>query len=146
MDPHFLIIEITESIFLCQLNKAITDIRKLQSYGIQIALDDFGTGYSSLVYLSAFKIDIVKIDKIFIKNFNSELSSAVIIKGIINMTRELKIKIVAEGIENMDQLIFLKNLNCYTGQGFLYSKPVSLEEFSKKLEKRLCIPEAAHLE
>ncbi len=146
LDPHFLIIEITESIFLCQLNKAIEGIKQLQSYGIQIALDDFGTGYSSLAYLSAFKIDIVKIDKLFIKNYDTDLSNAVIIKGIINMTRELKIKIVAEGIENIDQLNFLKNLNCYTGQGFLYSKPVDVEEFTKKLEKKLCIPGKANVE
>lgn len=68
----------------------MNDIKKLQSYGIQVALDDFGTGYSSLAYLNSLSIDIIKIDGSFIKNINTDLTSSIIVKGIVNITKELK--------------------------------------------------------
>jgi len=140
LDPHFLIMEITERILMEKTNKAISDIQRLQSFGIQVALDDFGTGFSSLAHLNSFNIDILKIDGSFIKNILLEETSTVITRSIINMARELKIKMVAEGIENWEQLYYLRGLNCYSGQGFLYSKPVPLKEFEKTLAKRKCKP------
>lgn len=136
LDPSFLIIEITENILLRNTDKVVYDIKTLQSYGIQIAIDDFGTGFSSLTYLTSFNIDILKLDKLFIKNLPSNETNSIITKSVINLAKELKIKIVAEGIENWEQLTFLKGLNCYTGQGFIFSEPVPDVEFEKILAKK----------
>lgn len=140
LDPHFLIIEITESIFVKRVDKVIADIQKLQSFGIQIALDDFGTGFSSLAYLNSFHIDILKIDGSFIKNLPFNHTSTAIVKSVTILARELKIKLVAEGIENWDQLSYLKETNCHTGQGFLYQKPLPSYKFEKILSRKKCKP------
>lgn len=140
LNPSFLIIEITENILINKFDKVISDIKRLQSYGIQIALDDFGTGYSSLAYLSSFNIDILKIDGSFVKKLMTDKTSNVITKSIINMAQELNIKLVVEGIENWEQLTYLRGLNCFAGQGYIYSKPIELENFEKLLIKGRCNP------
>jgi len=140
LDPRFLIMEITESVLMEKTEKAKADIRRLQSYGIQVALDDFGTGFSSLAYLNSFKIDILKIDGSFIKNSITDEKSSIITKSIINMARELKIKLVAEGIEKWQHLSYLKNLNCFAGQGYIYSKPLPPEDFEVLLARKKCFP------
>ena len=140
LEPHFLIMEITESIFMKNPEKAILDIKRLQAVGIQVALDDFGTGFSSLSYLNSFNIDILKIDRSFIKNMMVDDASTIITRSVIDLAQELRIKLVAEGIENWDQLSYLKDLNCYTGQGFLYNKPMPLGDFEQLLVKEKCIP------
>lgn len=136
LDPHFLIMEITESIFMGKAEKVASDIQKLQSFGIQVALDDFGTGFSSLAYLNFLNIDILKIDGYFIKDITLNKTSTVITKSIINMAHELDIKLVAEGIENQEQLFYLQKLNCHIGQGYIFGKPVGLKEFEQILDKR----------
>lgn len=140
LDPHFLIMEITESILMEKSHVVISAIKRLQSVGIQVALDDFGTGFSSLAYLNTFFIDILKIDRSFIKKIPADNTSTAIIKNIINLTKELNIKLVAEGIETWEQLSYLKEQNCHTGQGYIYGKPVSLGDFEKILAKRKCKP------
>ncbi|MGI5921753.1 MAG: putative bifunctional diguanylate cyclase/phosphodiesterase [Syntrophomonadaceae bacterium] len=125
LDPHFLIVEITESTLALRVNKAKSIMQKLHSFGIQVAIDNFGTGFSSLSYLNIFHIDILKIDASCIKDITLVETSAVITKNIINTARELKIKPVAEGIETWEQVSFLQELNCYIGQGYIYSKPGS---------------------
>ena len=140
LDPHFLIMEITESVFMKNPEKAIVDIKRLQAKGIQVALDDFGTGFSSLSYLNSFNIDILKIDRSFIKNMMLDEASTIITRSVIDLAQELRIKLVAEGIENNDQLTYLKDLNCYTGQGFLYNKPMPISEFEQLLTKEKCVP------
>ena len=140
LKPHFLIMEVTESVLMVEAEKAVSVIRKLQSYGIQIALDDFGTGFSSLAYLSNFNIDILKVAGSFIKNAILCRTSSVITKSIVNMARELKIKVVAEGIEKQEQLSYLQELDCHTGQGYLYCRPLFSEEFAAVLSKGKCEP------
>ena len=140
LDPHFLIIEITEGALINNSEQVISHINDLRELGIQIAIDDFGTGFSSLSYLNMFDIDILKIDKSFIKNIPSNEVSTKITNSIIGLAKDLKVKLVAEGIENWDQLSYLRRLNCYTGQGYIYSKPVPLDEFEKILLKRKCKP------
>jgi len=140
LNPHFLIMEITESVLISKAERVISDIKKLQSYGIQLALDDFGTGYSSLSYLNSFNIDILKIDRSFINKVLEDKTSNVITKTIINMAKELNIKLVAEGIENWEQLTYLRGLNCYSGQGYIYSKPIPLESFEIELSRGKCRP------
>jgi diguanylate cyclase (GGDEF)-like protein/PAS domain S-box-containing protein len=144
LDPHFLIVEITENILIIKNNKAMSDIRKLRSLGIWVALDDFGTGFSSLSYLNSLDIDIIKIDRSFVKRLLVDETGTIITKSIIGMAGELKIKVAAEGIENWDQLSFLQKVNCYAGQGYIYSKPVPAEEFRKILAKKKCKPVLAN--
>lgn len=140
LDPSFIIIEIIESVFIKNTDKIVNDLEILQSYGIQIAIDDFGTGFSALSYLNAFNIDILKLDGSFIKNIFSDDINKSIVKLIINLAKELKIKLVVEGIENREQLSFLKDLNCYTGQGYIFSKPVPVNKFKEMLAKKRCRP------
>lgn len=140
LDPHFFIMEVVESILINDFNKVSSDTNKLREFGIQIALDDFGTGYSSLSYLNRINIDILKIDRSFIKNVLIDETSTIITDHVINMARKLKIKLVAEGIETWNQLQFLRKLNCYAGQGYLYSKPVAPGDFEKLLAKKKCKP------
>ena len=108
--------------------------------GIQIALDDFGTGYSSLTSLSTFDIDILKIDGSLIKNIEKDLTCTVITRHIVRMAQELDIKLVAERVETWDQLTFLRELKCYSGQGHIYSRPVPPEEFVEVLARKECTP------
>ncbi|MDF3001131.1 MAG: domain S-box/diguanylate cyclase protein [Bacillota bacterium] len=140
LNPHFLIMEITESVFMKNPEKAILDIKRLQSEGIQVALDDFGTGFSSLSYLNSFNIDILKIDRSFIKNVMLDEASTIITRSVIDLAQELRIKLVAEGIENWDQLAYLRDLNCYSGQGFLYNKPMPISDFEQLLVCEKCLP------
>ncbi|MGI6706731.1 MAG: EAL domain-containing protein [Clostridia bacterium] len=140
LDPHFLIIEITESVLAKSPDMIISHIKDLQALGIQVAIDDFGTWVSSLGYLNMFNVDIIKIDRSFIKNICSNETSSIITRNLINMAQELEIKLVAEGIEDWDQLSCLLAFNCRFGQGYLYSKPVDEYEFKKMLAKKECIP------
>ncbi len=140
LNPHFLIMEITESVFMKNPEKAIVDIKRLQYQGIQVALDDFGTGFSSLSYLNSFNIDILKIDRSFIKNVMMDDASTIITRSVIDLAQELRIKLVAEGIENQEQLKYLKGANCYSGQGYLYNKPMPSDEFVQLLAKKKCLP------
>ncbi|HWQ77243.1 MAG TPA: EAL domain-containing protein [Anaerovoracaceae bacterium] len=140
LDPHFLIMEITESVFMKNPEKAIIDIKRLQEKGIQVALDDFGTGFSSLSYLNTFNIDILKIDRSFIKNVMIDDASTIITRSVIDLAQELKIKLVAEGIENWEQFSWLKEMNCYSGQGFIFNKPMPVAEFEHLLAKEKCEP------
>ncbi|WP_418223764.1 EAL domain-containing protein [Clostridium isatidis] len=137
LKPNFLILEIKESALMGKRDKIISSIKELRSLGIQIALDDFGTGYSSLTCLPSRNIDILKLDGSFI---NKNEDSTIIIKHIIRMAQELKIKISAEKIESWAQLEFLRNLKCYSGQGYLYSKPSPKIIFEKVLAKKKCKP------
>lgn len=140
LNPNFLIMEITENILMQNTEKFKLDIKNLRSYGIQLAIDDFGTGFSSLSYLNSINMDILKLDRSFIENVPSDDTCSVITKTVINLAKELNIKSVIEGIENWNQLTYLKDLNCFAGQGFIYSKPVPLEEFEKILIKGRCKP------
>lgn len=124
--------EITESVALYDIEKTVEMINRLKKMDIKISLDDFGTGYSSLSYLSQLPIDFLKIDRSFVKDLEKEESKRTIIKAIIDVAHGLKLKVVAEGIENRKQLDILNMYNCEKGQGYYFSKPISiklLEEF-----------------
>ncbi|WP_303870214.1 EAL domain-containing protein [Acetobacterium wieringae] len=140
VDPKYLIVELTESLLVEDSQKAIDDIKKLQAVGIKVALDDFGTGYSSLSYLNHFNVDIIKMDASFIRNVMLDSKTATIAQAIINLTKALHIKLVTEGIENCDHLAFLKEHNCYSGQGYLYSRPIPFLKIDELLQNRKCRP------
>lgn len=135
LDPHFLIIEITESILMRKMDKAVLEIRKLQSHGIEVALDDFGTGFSSLMYIKSMNIDILKIAGSFLEDVPENETNATIVKQTVDLARSLNLKTVIEGIETHDQLAFLRRCDCATGQGYIYSRPLPAEEFEEYLEK-----------
>lgn len=135
----FLVIELTESVLIKESEKVTSDLNKLKSLGIQIALDDFGRGFSSLFILESFDIDIIKIDKSFVKGILSNHTKKTIVNLIINLAEKLGIHIVAEGIETQEQLDSLKELNCNVGQGYLFSKPLSTKNFENLLADGICL-------
>lgn len=141
VDPSFLTVEVTESVLIDRTDKVCNDINRLKSYGVKVALDDFGTGYSSLSYLDSLELDIIKIDGSFVKKAVNDKRSLSIIKSVIGLGKELGIRVVAEGIENWQQLEMLRQLNCFAGQGYLYTKPVVLEEIIKLLIIGRCNPQ-----
>jgi len=140
LNPDFLIIELSEKALMNSSAKIISNIQGLQQSGVQIALDDFGGSLSSLVYLSANNIDIIKLDRSLIHNFMANEANAIITRSIINMGRELNMKIVAEGIEREEQLVRLKECNCFAGQGYIYDKPLERDQFEEVLARRKCRP------
>ena len=130
IDPQYLELELTEKILVDNINANVRRLNLLKKLGIQIALDDFGTGYSSLGYLQQFPFDILKIDRCFVRNIDSSSTNAVIAQTIIQMAHRLGLKVVAEGVETIDELNFLKQHQCDEIQGFILSRPLSSREFS----------------
>jgi polar amino acid transport system substrate-binding protein len=129
--PKWLELEITESVTLKCYDCAVQKLNELKKIGVYVSLDDFGTGYSSFNYLKQLPIDTLKIDKIFLDNLIPDSDEEFIMKTMINLARKLKLTVVAEGVESIGQLEFLKKEKCNTAQGFLFSKPLSKLEFVK---------------
>ena len=134
LDPKYVELEITENVM--EDGSTIQTLQQLKEIGIQISIDDFGIGYSSLSYLKRLPIDAVKIDKSFTQGIPSDSADSAIIKTMIVLAKSLGLKVIAEGVETVEQLEFLKFNNCEGGQGFLFSKPVSTEEFIKVFKKQ----------
>ena len=127
--PGSLELEITESMVMDDPERAIRTLQQLKSMGIALAIDDFGTGYSSLVYLKRFPIDNIKIDRSFIKDIPASNDDAIITRTIIDMTHNLRLKAVAEGVETVAQLEFLREHGCDEIQGYYFSRPLAEEAF-----------------
>ncbi|GIU81492.1 MAG: hypothetical protein KatS3mg006_0556 [Pyrinomonadaceae bacterium] len=126
VNPMFLELEITETILIKEPEKSAEVLNKLRKLGIKILIDDFGTGYSSLAYLKKLPIDGLKIDKSFIQDISSAAftSSAELVMAIVNLAHNLRLKVVAEGVETENQLKFLRFIRCDEAQGYLFGKPV----------------------
>ena len=135
LSPDMFEVEITEGVAMKNVNLSEIILRELDSRGIKISIDDFGTGHSSLAYLKKFPIDILKIDKTFIKDIPHDKESCAIVNAVLSMSHELDIEVVAEGVEENDQLEFLRNGGCEYIQGYYYSKPVPLPTLEIFLEK-----------
>ena len=133
--PSCLKIEITESYLMENSEKAVEVLEKLRDIGIEISLDDFGTGYSSLSYLHRLPVDYLKIDRSFVSRITDSRENSEIVYTIIKLAQNLKMKVIAEGIETLEQLEHLKNLNCEYGQGFYFSKPVEPSAAEKFIEQ-----------
>ena len=140
VNPSLLTFEITETTIIEQTEHVMYVIEELKRLGISIAIDDFGISYSSLSVLKDFPIDILKIDKSFIREMTKDQKGYKIVNAIINIGKSLDMKIVAEGVETVDQLNLLNHLECNFCQGYLISKPVS----KKEIETFLTIPHAIH--
>jgi EAL domain-containing protein (putative c-di-GMP-specific phosphodiesterase class I) len=124
LDPAFLQLEITEGAAMDDAEFTISTLRNLREIGVQIAIDDFGTGHSSLAYLKRFPIDVVKIDRSFVRNLTIDATDAAIATTVIAMARSLNLHVIAEGVETEEQLAFLREQECDEMQGYLFSKAV----------------------
>ncbi|MHB1186347.1 putative bifunctional diguanylate cyclase/phosphodiesterase [Thiobacillus sp.] len=132
--PHYLELELTESILMHDVESSASVLEALKAMGVQLAIDDFGTGYSSLSYLKRFPIDTLKIDQSFVRDIATDADDATIVAAVIGMGRNLKQRVIAEGVETTEQLEFLQARNCDEGQGFHFSHPVSAEDFARLLD------------
>ncbi len=135
MGPQYLVLEITESVIMHNNEKTVGLLNNLKAMGLSLAMDDFGTGYSSLSYLKRFPLDIIKIDRSFIRDVVKSSEDAAIVKAIIAMAESLKLKVIAEGVETKQQLAFLSEQGCTHAQGFLFSHPLQANDISKLLKR-----------
>lgn len=130
LEPKRLQLEITESVLMRDGESSTMILQELKDMGIQLAIDDFGTGYSSLSYLKRFPIDVLKIDQSFVRDIGSVNDDGVIVSAVIGMGNNLKLRVVAEGIESQKQLSFLREQRCEEGQGFLFSLPLGATQLA----------------
>jgi len=128
-------IEITESVLMENQHNSMPALEALDDIGFKIAIDDFGTGYSSLSYLRHFRIDTLKVDQSFVRDVNEDPDDAAITSAIIAMAHSLNLRVIAEGVETYQQLEFLKQRQCEYVQGYLFSRPLPVDEFTKLLKK-----------
>ncbi len=143
--PSLLEAEITESMLMQDVDRAVTRLHQLRSIGIELAMDDFGTGYSSLAYLKRFPLNVLKIDRAFVKDVLTDTSDAAIASAIITLGRTMKLAVVAEGMERVEQANYLLSLGCRYMQGFLFAKPVPANVFVEFLRDGLAMPRGLHV-
>ena len=136
MNPKFLDIEIVESLLMKDVESIANRIRILREMGLQISIDDFGTRYSSLNYLRRFSVNRIKIDQSFVRDLGASKDSVAIIKAIIDIAKNFKLKVMAEGVENSEHMLILRELGCYEMQGYFFSKPLPIAETITFLEKQ----------
>jgi len=128
-------LELTESLLLEATEETRQQLIGLKALGVTLAMDDFGTGYSSLSYLKKFPIDVIKIDRSFIKDIPGNQDDIEITAAVIAMARNLHLKVVAEGIETAEQLAFLRHQRCDIGQGYLFDKPIPGKDLLNSLRR-----------
>jgi diguanylate cyclase (GGDEF)-like protein len=133
LNPHNLELELTESSIMKNAESAVRTLGELKAMGVKIAIDDFGTGYSSLGYLKRLPIDILKIDRSFVSDVTTDPDDAALVMTIITLAHNLRLKVVAEGVDTEEQLSFLHLLRCDEWQGYLFSRPLPVEAFEELL-------------
>jgi len=131
--PHQLELEITESLLMRNIDGTTAALKRLGAAGLTLSIDDFGTGYSSLGYLRQFPVDALKIDRSFVKDLSTNSDAAAICAAIIAMARELKLKVIAEGVETEAQVKFLRDHRCDQAQGYWISHPISAADLESLL-------------
>ncbi|MGP9827129.1 sensor domain-containing protein [Ectopseudomonas khazarica] len=127
-------LEVTEGIVIQNIDDTVGKMLRLKKHGVSFAMDDFGTGYSSLTYLKRLPVDMLKIDQSFVRDATSDPNDAEIIRAIIAMARSLDLELIAEGVEQQEQLDFLQALGCHLYQGYLFSKPLPQDAFRQLLQ------------
>ncbi len=137
VNPHNIEFEMTESIVITNMKASINLLHKLKKLGISIALDDFGTGYSSLSYIKQIPVDVLKIDRAFIQNIPHSPKDCAIAKMILILAKELVVKVIAEGMEKEEQVLFLEKEECDVAQGFYFSHPLEASEADKLVDDYL---------
>ena len=144
LDPTRLEIELTETVLLKRADSVASILRRVRERGVQVALDDFGTGYSSLSYLRRFPVDALKIDQSFIRQITTAGEDTAIITAIIAMARSLNLRVIAEGVETLEELTFLRAHHCDQAQGFYFSPPVRADQFERLLRGSNADPAFRH--
>ena len=139
MEAHHLEIELTETLVMHDVENAIGVLRDLKALGVKLSIDDFGTGYSSLSYLRRFPIDVLKIDQSFVRDIALDSDDAVIVTSIISLAHSLRLDVIAEGVETVEQLAYLRRHGCDEMQGYYFSKPVAAVEFGQLLQQKKCL-------
>ncbi len=133
--PSRLKLELTESLLLDNIGDSIQYMQALRALGIQFSMDDFGTGYSSLTYIKRLPIDQLKIDQSFVRDLPADRDDEVIVQAIIAMAHSLHLEVIAEGVETEEQRAFLEAQGCYAFQGYLFGRPMPIEQLQTLLEK-----------
>ena len=137
INPNRLKLELTESLVLDNIDDTICKLNVLRNIGVRFSMDDFGTGYSSLSSLKKLPLDQLKIDQSFVSDISTDPDDTVILETIITMAKKLHMEIIAEGVETEAQYAFLEQSECQLFQGYLFSKPVPIEQFEALLGKVL---------
>jgi len=134
LDPRYLELELTESVLMRHAESTSYALGQLKAIGVRLAVDDFGTGYSSLSYLTRFPIDALKLDQSFVHDIITSTDDAIVVTAVVSMGNSLKHRVIAEGVETLQQLNFLQARGCEEGQGFYFSRPLAAHQFAKLLE------------
>ncbi|MGC5699091.1 EAL domain-containing protein [Pseudomonas sp. NFXW11] len=134
MDPRLLELEITEGVLMQNPDSTLDTLQAIKALGVRLAVDDFGTGYSSLSYLRKFPVDVLKIDQSFVYGLSHNHKDAVLVSAIINLGRSLELNVIAEGVETLEQLTFLRQQGCEEGQGYYFSKALPAADFARLLQ------------
>ena len=135
--PRYIELELTERIFRDDLTELADMMDKLRTLGVRWSIDDFGTGYSSLNLLKELPVDIIKIDKSFLDETESSETSKIIIRKTVELTQELDKTVVCEGVETENQADYLRGIRCDMAQGYLYAKPMPMDEFENLMDKEM---------
>jgi diguanylate cyclase (GGDEF)-like protein/PAS domain S-box-containing protein len=133
LDPRSLELELTESVLMKRAESTVSVLQTLRERGVKVAVDDFGTGYSSLSYLRKFPLDALKIDQSFVRQISTAGDDTTIVAAVIGMARSLKLRVVAEGVETLEELEFLRAHQCNEAQGYYFSRPVLPQQFARLL-------------
>lgn len=136
-------LEITESMLMQNTDGVVKIMDEITVQGVTLALDDFGTGFSSLSYLKKFPIDTLKIDRSFIQGIPDDVDDCAIASAIISMAKQMKHRVIAEGVENREQFAFLQKMGCDEIQGYLFSRPLEVDKFSDLISKKFTLPSLA---
>jgi EAL domain-containing protein (putative c-di-GMP-specific phosphodiesterase class I) len=137
VDPRLLELEITESVLMRNPEQAAHILNELKSIGMRLSVDDCGTGYSSLSYLRSFPLDALKIDRSFVKDLIVRADDAAIVKAIVALAQSLKLKTIAEGVEEEAQYALLRSLGCDQYQGYYFSRPVPADQIARLLQEAI---------
>ncbi|MFZ6817491.1 putative bifunctional diguanylate cyclase/phosphodiesterase [Undibacterium sp. Ji22W] len=140
ISSSWLELEITESMLMQNADGVVKIMAEITAQGVKLALDDFGTGFSSLSYLKRFPIDTLKIDRSFIQGIPDDVDDCAIASAIISMAKQMKHRVIAEGVENREQFGFLQKMGCDEIQGYLFSRPLEVEKFSGLISKKFSLP------
>lgn len=131
IDPRKLKLEITETAFAINVDEQMALVKRLQQYGFIVEIDDFGCGYSSLNSLKDISVDVLKLDMKFFEKTEDETRAEKVVESIVNLAYNLKMPVIAEGVENEEKLELLRKVGCRIVQGFYYSRPLTVEQFEK---------------
>lgn len=134
--PKYLEFELTETSFTDKVDDTIMLMSRLRKLGVSVSMDDFGSGYSSLNVLTKLPLDVLKLDKEFLKDFETDSDEKIIIPSVVDMAKKLNLTVVCEGVETLEQVNFLRGIGCDYAQGYYYSKPIPRHEFDDMIEKQ----------